>query len=958
MNKKFLSAILFGALMVTSTGTFVSCKDYDEDIENLRSQINNLATKSDVEAKLSQLQVAIDAAKAEAIAAAKEADATALGDVAAEVEAMLAKVQATVDEDMAKYKDEIAAVIAKAESMVGEIADFVTSVELVYSNSAQAVYRYVTVNAYKEKLANGEWTSEQLTNMRFEEVFETDEEGNEVLVGYTYYYAGATDKSGYEGQWLSTQTVTELDNNFGPSETSLIKFTKGTQHQRGDKFVVRVSPTNAVLTPEMISLVNSQGAVLDMMEVVGVKRYESLLTRSAEANGLWEVEVALKNYDKNTFNAAQYKKDAGYILYAVQVNNTLSTAETRNVVSTYDLSLNDHQGFTGLNRLYYFVNDTHVRNIATRCYSWGSNSLESNNWDLVSKLYKELTWDGNPAVAPIVEGAKKNVTINGVDVSWTQDVRPGAECYPAAQGVPMTITLTTSTNTSKVYDASSYIRGMYVTLDTKNAVESAPSELNAWNSYSYEGLNKVVEGTSTTITINAETAINDIIGFRVYAVNHDGTLADPDGKPFYVRLGKPAAETQTIAAVLAPKTADDKTVYVKLTDAQKAIVGAYYGVTPEVKASKDNKLITSGDYKQTESPVYSVEFVKDDKGTAAAKKEEMNYAKFTVSDLAQYIDGATYKQTLTFKNATNHVLGEVVCELVKTPFDTFPTDFAFRPKQETEEGSGKFIAYMVPENGYAVASEYGVKDLNNVFYGLNDDYEFVFGTSKYDADEDGTLDNVKVTSTGKDENENSIYNLKVSENATYGKFIDNETWHNVVVTYYYRNVSTYWNAEDEVWEVGVDHAVKYGKTLEAKYACWEDASAFAWGTEKVENAAVSLKPILKWTAEGVGAKAKLSDIVSTNSYNNDYFGLDLESLVNTNKWLAVDEIKLTAGEQENPYFKPSVSGSEIIFTQIKTQVDAAPTADHEETLTIVVKDAFGHKSTITLDVTVKAPEKK
>ena len=26
MNKKFLSAILFGALMVTSTGTFVSCK--------------------------------------------------------------------------------------------------------------------------------------------------------------------------------------------------------------------------------------------------------------------------------------------------------------------------------------------------------------------------------------------------------------------------------------------------------------------------------------------------------------------------------------------------------------------------------------------------------------------------------------------------------------------------------------------------------------------------------------------------------------------------------------------------------------------------------------------------------------------------------------------------------------------------------------------------------------------
>ncbi len=39
MNKKFLSAIPFGALMVSSTGTFVSCKDYDDDIENLQGQI-------------------------------------------------------------------------------------------------------------------------------------------------------------------------------------------------------------------------------------------------------------------------------------------------------------------------------------------------------------------------------------------------------------------------------------------------------------------------------------------------------------------------------------------------------------------------------------------------------------------------------------------------------------------------------------------------------------------------------------------------------------------------------------------------------------------------------------------------------------------------------------------------------------------------------------------------------
>ena len=41
MNKKFLSVILFSALMVGTAGTFTSCKDYDDDIENLQGQITS-----------------------------------------------------------------------------------------------------------------------------------------------------------------------------------------------------------------------------------------------------------------------------------------------------------------------------------------------------------------------------------------------------------------------------------------------------------------------------------------------------------------------------------------------------------------------------------------------------------------------------------------------------------------------------------------------------------------------------------------------------------------------------------------------------------------------------------------------------------------------------------------------------------------------------------------------------
>ena len=55
MNKKFLSAILFGALMVSSTGTFVSCKDYDDDIDNLQGQIDGVKTQiEELESKIKE----------------------------------------------------------------------------------------------------------------------------------------------------------------------------------------------------------------------------------------------------------------------------------------------------------------------------------------------------------------------------------------------------------------------------------------------------------------------------------------------------------------------------------------------------------------------------------------------------------------------------------------------------------------------------------------------------------------------------------------------------------------------------------------------------------------------------------------------------------------------------------------------------------------------------------------
>ena len=116
------------------------------------------------------------------------------------------------------------------------------------------------------------------------------------------------------------------------------------------------------------------------------------------------------------------------------------------------------------------------------------------------------------------------------------------------------------------------VAGFFVMLDQNFARESNTSEIGAWTQYIYDGVGfqsmngydprtgefeldndredtqagikdgirkaTLFEGNKGTIRIkNKRGAKGDVIGFRVYAVNLDGTLYDPDGRAFYVKVG-------------------------------------------------------------------------------------------------------------------------------------------------------------------------------------------------------------------------------------------------------------------------------------------------------------------------------------------------------------------------------------------------------------------------------------
>lgn len=125
MNKKYLSVLLFGAMIATTAGTFMSCKDYDDDIDGLRTEINDNATvaASELASKVTELKnqlTSLESAKdklSTELAAAKQEAATA----AANALSAAQKAQAAADAAQ-KGGDEAKAAAAAAQQTADQAA--------------------------------------------------------------------------------------------------------------------------------------------------------------------------------------------------------------------------------------------------------------------------------------------------------------------------------------------------------------------------------------------------------------------------------------------------------------------------------------------------------------------------------------------------------------------------------------------------------------------------------------------------------------------------------------------------------------------------------------------------------------------------------------------------------------------------------------------------------------------
>ena len=146
MNKKYLSVVLFGALLAASAGTFTSCKDYDDDIKGLQEQIDKSgSTITDLQTQLTTLKAAADAAQATADPAKTPAAEAKTAADAAKAAGDQAKADAATALAAAK-----AAEAAAAQAKADAIEEATKQVEALRNSMQAAIDKKLDVTAFEE----------------------------------------------------------------------------------------------------------------------------------------------------------------------------------------------------------------------------------------------------------------------------------------------------------------------------------------------------------------------------------------------------------------------------------------------------------------------------------------------------------------------------------------------------------------------------------------------------------------------------------------------------------------------------------------------------------------------------------------------------------------------------------------------------------------------------------------
>ncbi len=573
--KKKLFFKLFIFAVIGALVTVTSCKDYDEDISRLDTdlaaaesslqaavtELNSLKTQIAAAATDTEVSQAVTQAKNDAIAAAKT-EATNLlntlkggytgtlkdlNDAIVAQAALITVLQGNVTAlgtDLDAAEVQIAAnkaAIALQQAILDKYFntaspdDIPTALAAIKADLAAA---NVDIDALSDRIDD---IDAALNVLNFDKI-------NNMITEISFDYENDDVWKRWRNLNFSTAPA-KLTWTFGQGLEGAIAFTKDARILDAEQVLeVKVNPATADLSKmlDKIYLIRRDGNNQINNYLVPVKAERSTALRAAPSvTGLWNITFKMPASANVAAIPALTADGGGNFYFALAIENSVDNSEVpaeRFVISDFSITIdastktpiyNDQDApddliFSvkkGSEAATAYKPHTTIKNR----YAFTENAIPAKK----DQLWSTGVW--NTTATPTADDAaddRLSQNFFGVEVGKTFNVK---------------------------LDNPTDVFAYYIVLDKEWAVESAPSEWNAWSSYDIEGINKVYKADEVAnIQINSTSANGDIIGFRVVAVNYDGTLVDPDGKSFYTYVGDVAASalafTQTITVPVPTAT--------------------------------------------------------------------------------------------------------------------------------------------------------------------------------------------------------------------------------------------------------------------------------------------------------------------------------------------------------------------------------------------------------------------
>ena len=723
MNKKFLSAILFGALMVSSTGTFVSCKDYDDDIDNLQEQINKLATKEDMTSQIATLQAALDAAKTEAAAAkasAEQAVAKANSAESTATEAEKAAAQAALDAANAK-----AEAIKAAQDEVAKVkAELEAAIDSKFEAEKEALAKTISELTETVTKLTG-LTTDMITSIDLQtaEGFTTQLDLN--------YYQIADNKT-----WGGKTSYT-----FGKDMEGSFTVSAGEIFANPASLLVSVAPANAALPAEILSIVDSEGTSINDYINLTSSSYTDKLYKGARAasNGLYTVTAELKkDADKKAFakllDDGKTTSDKKYVAFAVA-----ATKENRTVTSTYDVTIQS------------------TTNSITKAIEIDTRSTIKSSIAEEGTLKK---WNG-------YNGGKPETTAT-----------PNNEyCYPVVDGEAFTIKVASKADAVATETATSKVLASYVVVDIDNGALSTTDKA-AIKSLTITGdVNKVSKENVFNIAIGGTYSKGVVVPLKVVTIDYTG---EETTNVVWVKAGGSSEVAQTVSYIITPNAKVAVPITYAYEQIQKFTIPAGYASYELSIVDKEDGINFNGNL------LSFYEDAKGDKASNdPAKVAYAKFA--TTVNLQALKDNKVYEGTVKFFDKEGTFLSQSVVKVQKVLPTVLPEGFSIKTNQLDAQGvyncylvPNSWTADKITPN-----TNTGTMAMSHVFnYGkaAAADYEITFAGAKKDKnkDVDNTVTGDKSLTVANSYIDNKtqhtttvVYNYgAISSEKKDGKFID------------------------------------------------------------------------------------------------------------------------------------------------------------------------------------------